>query len=458
MIARRRAPSALRILSGGAILWGSVLLSKAAAAQVAPPAPSTVQVGEWQLAPLFQVRTRGEYRRDLDDEDRGQLATRARIGVDADRGPVRVRVVLQDARTIALAATGNPIEGPEAGVFTGAYEASVEAQDSAFRPSFVRIGRQPVTWGEGRLLGVSDWTPAGRSLDAVRGRLVLGSGAIEALGAVLEDVQIANAATTAPPSAYGELVGARGEWTFDPLFAVEVYALARFAQANPSDVATSLEGTIQGQTYAGSLRFWGEGSGWAWGAEGSYELGHVDVLSAARAAWAASGHVARAFDTALLQPTVRVAASYASGASAGAASGTAYRAFDPLLADVHVWHGAMDVFTASNEEEVSARVGIVPFSDGSAAVEYRYARLAQSSGEWRSDYLVSLGANPRQQAGASADLGHEIDASLGWSPWSGVALDAGYSIFLLGDGAREILGPAAAKASHFAYGQAAVTF
>jgi hypothetical protein len=438
-------------LCGCAVLCGSVLLPKAVAAQIAPPAPVTIEVGEWQLAPVFQVRTRGEYRRDLDDDDRGQLATRVRVGVDADRGPVRVCVVLEDARTIALVATANPVEGPEASAFTGAYEASVEAQNGAFHPSFVRIGRQPVVWGEGRLLGVSDWTPAGRSLDAVRGRLVVGDGAVEALAAVLEDVPVA---AIEPPSAYGELFGARGEWTFDPLFAVEAYALARLAQANPSDASSSLEGTIQGQTYAGSLRFWGDGSGWTWGAEGSYELGHVDVLSAARSAWAASGHVARAFDTALLQPNVRVGAAYASGASAGSGPGAAYRAFDPLLADVHAWHGAMDVFTASNEEEVSARVGAVPFADGSAAIEYRFARLAQASGEWRSDNLVSLG----QKVGGSADLGHEIDASLAWSPWSGVVLDAGYSIFVLGDGAREILGPAAAKTSHFAFAQASVTF
>ncbi|HSY21050.1 MAG TPA: alginate export family protein, partial [Polyangiaceae bacterium] len=245
-------------------------------------------------------------------------------------------------------------------------------------------------------------------------------------------------------------------WTFDPLFAVEVYVLARLAQTNPSDVSSSLEGTIQGQTYAGSLRLSGDGSGWTWGAEGSYELGHVDVLSAARAAWAASGHVARSFETAVLQPNVRVGVSYASGAgnAGGSATGTTYRAFDPLLADVHVWHGAMDVFTASNEGEVSARVGVVPFSDGSAAIEYRYARLAQASGEWRSDNLASLG----QKSGGSADLGHEIDATIAWSPWTGVVVDAGYSIFVLGDGAREILGPAAAKTSHFAFAQASVTF
>ncbi|HSY22740.1 MAG TPA: hypothetical protein VK841_11525, partial [Polyangiaceae bacterium] len=98
MTARRNA---LAKVCGYAVLFGAALVSRAAAAQLAPAAPATIDVGEWQLAPLFQVRTRGEYRRDLDDEDSAQLSTRARVGVDAERGPVRVRVVLQDARTIA---------------------------------------------------------------------------------------------------------------------------------------------------------------------------------------------------------------------------------------------------------------------------------------------------------------------------------------------------------------------
>ena len=37
---------------------------KTAGAQSPPAAPETIAVGDWQLAPLLQLRTRGEYRRD----------------------------------------------------------------------------------------------------------------------------------------------------------------------------------------------------------------------------------------------------------------------------------------------------------------------------------------------------------------------------------------------------------
>jgi hypothetical protein len=154
----------------------------------------------------------------------------------------------------------------------------------------------------------------------------------------------------------------------------------------------------------------------------------------------------------------QVGVAYASGDSG---SGT-YRAFDPLLPDVHRWHGAMELFAWTNEEEVNARVGVVPWTDGGAAVEYRYVRLAQADGAWRTAYLTTIGSAPGNR---DAELGHEVDAMVRWSPWEPLLLEAGYSLFFLGDGARAILAAnaigretAAAlsveRVSQFAYGQA----
>jgi hypothetical protein len=402
-----------------------------ARAQVAAPAPETVAIGDWALAPVVDVRARGEYRHDLDDEDLGTLVERARLGVAATRGPVALRVVLQDARTLDLADRPAPVGGPPAATVTGAYEAWADAHTDDVRPSFVRVGRQVVVWGEGRLLGDADWTAAGRSLDAVRARWSAGDVALEGLAAVLTEPQ-----TGAALDAYGELFGLRAEWAFDPLFAVEAYGLARIAQGNP---LASLDGTVRGQTYAGALRLHGDWRPWAWGAEGAYELGHVDELAAARAAWAAAGHVAFTFERILGAPALGAGVSYASG-DAGGGPGATHRTFDPLLPDVHTWHGAMQLFSWSNEAEVSGRVSAVPWTDGLATIEYRYARLAESEGAWRSAYLTTIG---RATKNGDADLGHEIDASLRWSPWPPVALEGGYSLFLLGGGARAILAQSA---------------
>jgi hypothetical protein len=411
---------------------------------VQPPAPETLSIGDWKLAPVLEARVRGEYRHDLPDDDRGLLTERARIGADAARGPVEARVVLQDVRTWDLTAGQPYILGPAFGPVTGVYEAFGEAHTDSVHPSFVRVGRQAVTWGEGRLLGVADWSPAGRTLDAVRGRLVVGDGAFELLAASLSDPAQLGLST------YGELLGARGEWAFDPLLQVEVYALVRYAQQNPDQ---SLEKTVLGSTYTAALRVHGARDGWRYGVEGAYQVGRVHDLDEDRAAWAAAGHVAYELEHVLLTPALRLGAAYASGDDGG----STYHQFDPLLPDVHVWHGAMDAFTWSNEIEGNARASIVPWTDAAAYVEYRYARLAQAGGAWRTDYLTTVGQAP---ANTQEELGHEVDAWLTWRPWVPVELSAGYSVLVLGDGAKAVLAaampPSTPSVAQFAWLQAGV--
>jgi hypothetical protein len=432
-----------RLAAGLVVLtWGA-----GARAQVAPAAPEAIPVGDWTLTPVVELRVRGEYRHDLDAQDGGALMERARLGVDAERGPVEVRLVLQDARLWDLGSNVDLVGQQPEFASTGAYEAWADVHTPGTHPSFLRVGRQPVTWGEGRLLGASEWSPTARSLDAVRGRLSVGNGAFEALAASLSDPIPPAGAVLSP--AYGELVGARAEWGFDPLFAVEAYGLGRFAQSNP---AASLEGTVEGATYTAALRLHGDAHPWTWGAEGAAQLGHVSSLGIDRLAWAAAGHVAYTFEHVLLLPTVRLGGSYASGDDGG----SQYRAFDPILPDVHTWLGAMDIFSWSNEVEGNARVAISPWSTSVAAVEYRYARMVDPQGSWRSAYLYTIG---QVATNTQADLGHEIDATLRWSPWEPLELAAGYSVLVLGEGAKTLLEAAyhtAPSLAHYAFLQATV--
>jgi hypothetical protein len=442
-------------LATGAVL--SVIISAHdAAAQMAPDSPTTISVGDWKLAPVFDLRLRGEYRHDLDAHDRALLIERTRIGLDAVDGPLEMRVVLEDARAIALT-SGTFVEGPLPIALTGAYDAWAQVHTASVRPSFVRAGRQPITWGEGRLLGESDWSPTGRSLDALRGRLVFGDGAAEVLGAAVEGASARSFAL----DAYAALLGVRGEWVIAPLFALEAYALARLARENPPpDV--DLSGSVRGQTYTGAFHLHGDGQGWNWGTEAALQLGHVDGVprfgvasfSGGREAWAAAGHVSRTFGDIVLSPVFVLGVSYASGDRVG----PMVRAFDPLFPDAHTWHGAMDVFSWSNEEEANLRVALAPWTDAMVAVEYRYARLAEIADAWRSGYLETMGQSSRN---SSADLGHEVDAVLRWSPLRSLDFEVGYSCLFLGTGARALILASQGSAdavSHFAYTQIRVGF
>jgi hypothetical protein len=424
-----------------------------AVAQASTFAPETVSVGDWQIGPVIELEARGEYRHDLDDRDRGLLVERARLGIDASRGPLEARVVGQDARSVDLAG-GDAVAGFPAFAFTGAYEAWAEVRTDGARPSFVRVGRQPVVWGEGRLIGMADASPAGRSLDAVRGRIVSGDGAVEILAAALEDWPSTPPASIDP---YAGLVGATAEWAFDPLLAVEASGLARLARRDAIDLTA-----VKGQTYTVTGRMHGDGRAWSWGVEGAYQWGHVEGATRAgpsfftgrRAAWAAAGPVAYAFERAVAAPTIRLAVAYATGDR----SGSTYRAFDPMIPDVRVWHGPMDAFAWSNEAEASARAAIAPWTDGVMAIEYRYAVLAQPGAAWRSATLRTIGQAPGNTDGV---LGHEIDSTVEWSPCVPVRLRVGYSALVLGDGARAILAASqsgSAHVSHWAYGEARVDF
>ena len=449
-----------------------------ARAQVAPAAPEPLAVGDWRLAPVLEARVRGEYRKDLDGADRGILTERARLGVDASRGAVEARVVLQDARVWDLGTGGDFLTGPLPIASTGVYEAWGEAHTSGAHPSLLRIGRQEVTWGEGRLLGVSDWSPTGRTLDAVRGRLVTGDWAFELLAAVLETpLALTTAGSTLPlgaTQAYGQLFGARAQWDLDPLFGVELYGLARFAQTNP--LPESLDQTVEGSTYTGALRLAGDARGWTWAVEGAYQGGKADHVvlppqggtfnglnpasfSESRSAWAAAGHVGYRFEHLALTPSVRLGGSTASGDDG---SSSRFKTFDPILPDAHTWYGAMDLLTWSNEIEANARVSIVPWTDGLATVEYRYLRFAQASGGWTTGYVENITLIPNT-GNTSAELGHEVDASIAWAPWTPLDLRAGYSVLALGDGAKASVtavaptqGATPPSLSHFAYLQASV--
>lgn len=465
-----------------ALALAAVLAPRAARAQLKAPAPEKIAVGSVLLSPSLELRTRSELRRDAPDlggeDGYGRLsprvrtswniASRARLGLGAERGPLRAQLTFQDART-----WGSPVPTaafPEASGTSelAPYEAYMEARSESARPTFARLGRQAVVWGEGRLLGSADFGPRGRSLDALRVGTSFGELDAELLAAMLEPPRPAGtpfADRTGLARSGAQLFGALLRRGFHPLLVVETYALARVARGD----GTGLDGSrfasarVAGEVYTGALRVSGSASGWSYAAEGAYQVGRAAALAPAGrriAAWAAAARVEKAFDEVRLRPTLEARGSYASGDRGG---GSAYRQFDPLLGDPQRFHGPTDLFGWSNLVDVGGGVSVVPFTEARVGAHYRYARLAERSGEWVSSYLTTLGRGPAQ---GSAELGHEISARLSWRPWAPLELAGGYAGLLLGDGARAVMEDRArgalradgtfrsAPVAHYAYAQA----
>jgi hypothetical protein len=442
-----------------AVVVPALLLAKSAYAQQPPAAPEKIAVGDWQLAPTLELRTRGEFRRDppdiggldffgrLSPRVRNQVVVmeRSRLGLGAERGALRAQITLQDARALGSSPTAT-FGGSRGLARFEPYEAFAEVRSSGARPNFVRFGRQAVVWGEGRLIGNADFSPVGRSLDAIRAHLALGAFDFEAMSVLLEmpgPLGSAFADTAGPARSGVQLHGVAAKWRIAPLLELEAFGLLKIARSNGADLDGSRFQTarLAGEIFTGALRASGDAKGWTYGAEGAYQFGSASSLGLGGSdvsAWAAYGHVSKLLDQVALTPTVRLAASYASGDDG---SGT-YKQFDPLLPDPQRFHGQMDLFGWSNMMDASARVTVVPWTDTSFALEYRYARLAEDRGEWIGSYLNALGripSGPIAAGTADSTLGHEGAATFAWRPWVPLELRIGYSAFFMGDGARAVM-------------------
>ena len=451
--------------------------------------------------PSLEVRTRAEYRRDAPDlggfdlygrlssrvRDAWVVAERARLGLGVERGAVRAQFTLQDARAFGTPSPAATLGNGRGPARFEPYEAYLELRSSSARPNTLRLGRQAVIWGEGRLIGNADFSPTGRSLDAARAHVAAGNFDFEALAAILEvPGPLGSSFGDRSGEAHSgvQLYGLSARWSVDPLLRLELFGLARVSRSDGSalDGSRFAVARLSGETYTGALRVSGEARGWTYGVEGAYQFGTAASLAVGGSdisAYAVAGHVAKTFSEVSLTPTLRIGGSYASGDD-GSPSSRTYHQFDPLLADPQRFHGQMDLFAWSNAMDVSGRAQVVPWTDTTFALEYRYARLAEASGEWVGSYLTAIGraAPPPGYAAAGyapitgspdAELGHELDAVFAWRPWLPLELRAGWSGMVLGDGARGIMSAyargrsdeagaiTASKFAQYAYAQATLS-
>jgi len=439
------------VLAGVPAQAAMVAYAGLASAQPTSP-PDGVAVGDFWFRPRVELRVRGEYHHDAVARSPAgipilgsQLGApsriahqwvaheRARLGLEVERGVLTAVVVVQDAR-VAGFSTVLGGGGADDRATTSFHAAYLEARSREWRPSFVRLGRQEIAWGEGRLLGISDWFLRPRALDAVRARFTSRLLDVEALATILSppgsipaeyERQVGGAAGLGSGA---QLYGLLGTIHLDPLLHGEVMGLARVARAPllpllaPSD------------TYVIDGRVFGERGGLGYAAEFAYELGRLAVPGGRRlSAWAATAHVDWQ-SSLMFRPKLVLGSSYATGDD-GSASGTMHT-FDPILPDARSGLGQMGLYAWSNIFDGSFTITATPLEEIGVTLAYRYVRLAHAKGTWFAANLAPVGQNI---ANESAFLGHELDAVVRYSPVDVLTLRAGYGAMLTGDGARTIL-------------------
>ncbi|MCC6526866.1 MAG: alginate export family protein [Polyangiaceae bacterium] len=442
----------------------AVLLSGGAArAQLAELAEG-VEVGAWTFRPLIDVRVRGEYRHapvDTGGDEHASsavlrdayasalpglaavgpavdhqwlVAERARLGVEVLYDDVAsARFVLQDARVLGVA------PGIGAGADTGGLgvlepieaNVAVHSKDDLVA---LRLGRQRVAWGEGRLLGDADFRARGRALDAAKLGFHVDDFDLEMLGALLAppgDLPPEAPVADAGIGAGAQLYGLRAAYRPFPYFGFELVALGRVAREplpstlTPSDVGVA------------DARFFGDHRGVVYSLEGAVEVGRVASYGDSRSllAFAAAGQV---LWTTSLPGKLAFGAfgAYASGEDEPSDPKGSLQRFDPILPDGHAHHGFLDLYGWSNMFDAGARMEVVPDDLVRLALAGAFVGLAQPADRWSTESLEPVGAAPGNE---SRVLGGEVDLELAVEPWENVRFDVGYGLFVLGAGGKAVL-------------------
>jgi hypothetical protein len=124
--------------------------------------------------------------------------------------------------------------------------------------------------------------------------------------------------------------------------------------------------------------------------------------------------------------------------------------FDPILPDEHTLLSPMSLVAWSNVILGGGTIGARPIEELGLLAGYRYIALAQPGGRWSNAALAPIGADPTN---TSRSLGHEIDASIRFTPWRLFEAEAGYGLFARLSGADHILIAALRPATlqHWAY-------
>jgi hypothetical protein len=477
----------------------AVFVASSTAFAQATPLPESVAIGGFTFHPSIELRVRGEYRQApfdiggayftraavLEDAYESNLpqrfegatyltplypnqwaaTSRARIGLSVDRGAVTASLTVQDARTIAGANTyGFGITQNEYLSNLGLFEGYVDVHAKQ-RRVWVRFGRQRIVWGDGRLVGEGDFTQTPRAFDAVRMGLsfkhvdidafaaLIGSSLSTGLGG-LAGGTAGGASPNAPasplPATTGsQLYGLRAVWHAAPLLNAELGALARIARP-----PTAIDLTPS-DTFVLSGRLSGDKRGVRYAVEGAYEFGRISSYGVNRdlSAFALAGRAS--WETALpWHMTFGAEAAYASGDNGSTDPAAKQTRFDPIAPDKRPGHNLMGLYAWSNLILAGGDISVRPAEPIGLNVGYRFVGLADPKGRWTSASLTAIGASSTNE---SHVLGHQIDAALSMRFWQPLTIDAGYGLFITGDGAKNILEASSRGrlgAQHFGYLQA----
>ncbi len=405
--------------------------------------PGAFEVGGFVFRPSLELRLRGEIFSDAPASDAAPavlaraeaggeherdalIASRLRLGLAIERGPVTAVVKLEDARSFGERSTA--FSATDQLPYTAPYEAYLDVHTRA-RDLFFRAGRQEIVLGDGRLVGKSDGSPIGRSLDALRFAFRAGDFDLQAFAAMLAPPGKPLPGSELKPGA--QLYALDGTWHAKPFIKAELTGLARVVREPFPRTLTPAD------TFVGAARIFGSHRGFRYSVVGAVEGGRVAVVGDVRGQVAGALAGRGEFETALpWHLTFGAQGAYATGSDRSNTSAKTEKTFDPILPDSHDHFGHAGFYAWTNLIEAGGDLTAQPHDAVRVRAGYRFVGLAQPKGEWFSALLEPVGFSATN---TSHVLGHVVEGTIRVTPWEPISFIADYGAMVLGAGGKAIL-------------------
>ncbi|MFN8548709.1 MAG: alginate export family protein [Candidatus Eisenbacteria bacterium] len=349
-------------------------------------------------------------------ESGDQSLMRTRIGASLRLAPgVRGNITLQDARLMGA-------EGSPGGMIANVDLFQAYADLDSLGPSALtlRAGRQIFQYGDGRVVGGSEWSNSGRAWDGLRLRFAPPRWQADALVAWVNEGRLTGGDRV--------LAGTNTQWKPRAGAEVEAYLFLRsFGDAT----AISTSGTT-GRLHDGTtgLRLRTTPGRFDFRLEAATQQGRraaEDVhawFGAARGAYEIPSR---------WKPRLQLEWLTASGDSSPRDKKS--QRYDPVYWSGHGYLGQLDVVGCANVRDLNLVLGAQPARGASGSIEVHRFRLNEARDVWVDDSGNILRRSSDGSAGT--DLGTEMDLGFKWDLRPRVGLSGGWSRFWKGDFVRQ---------------------
>ena len=422
----------------------------------------------------IEARLRAEARENSVDFDRTKsdantddqwLLTRVRLGATIKPcSEFKVYLQMQDSREIGSKRPNVPgSSGSEGDDLFELRQVWMEFGNALSHPLTLKIGRQTLSYGDERLLGVSDWNNLSRVFDAAKLRWEAKNWSVDLFSASLVDNTDRGQFNQSDflngrERNRGEMLnGVYGSTKAFGLQTTDLYVLHLHQEVGGGNTNFYTCGTRVKSNPGAFSSAKADGKkkpvGFDYSGEFAFQTGKLNKLGVVKnlQAFALNAGGGFTFD-APGTPRLGLAYSYATGDKNSADS--KWDGFQNLYPTNHKFYGQFDAFSWQNMHDMEVNFKVTPVKNVTIKAELHAFWLATTNDYWYRASTSTL-RSVSAAGGAGSYAGSEADLTATWNVTKPVAVEAGYSRFVAGSYLKDT---GAHSNADFGYLQLKVTF